>query len=198
MPNPVTKSELARLGKVTPAAVSHMVTRGNFDGATLDGNKLDRDHPSIVEWLETRDEIPSAEDLSLAQYEDLTIRQIVKGYGSIEKLENCIKVRKMIAETEYKKIQMQASRDELVSREFVAKACFGIVEDTFSKLLDMPRGAVGKISAILDTKALGVKEESEQVLTEEISKIIKASKRQIAERLTVKMTDVKRILDDTE
>ena len=184
----VTKAELARMGKSSYQLIGKYCAEGKkFYDALTDSGKIDLDHENVIEWLKKREVVVHPNNITARQFGKLTINQIVEHYGNVDKLEGYIKVRKMIVETEHKQIQMEASREELVSRKFVGKACFGAVESAYVKLLDMPRGVVEKISAILETQVPGCKEECEQTLTEEISKIIKSAKNEIAEMLGVEI-----------
>lgn len=197
----ITKAELARRGKSSSQLIGKYCGEGKkFHHALTDSGKLDADDPVIIEWLKKREAVIHPNNLTAQQFGKLTINQVIDHYGNVDKLEGYIKVRKMIVETEHKQIQIEASREELVSREFVGKSCFGIVNASLGKLLDMPRGIVERIAAILETAIPGVKEEAEQVLTEEISKILETAKKEVAERLGVELAELDEkdeiVLDD--
>ena len=182
----VTRVELSRIAKVAHQVVYRSCKKGGkFHEAMSSSGKVDIDHPVIAEWLETREVVIAADDLTSQEFEDMTVKEICSHYGNVDKLEGYIKTRKMIVETEHKKIQMEASREQLVSREFLGKACFGYLQEANIKLLAMPRGIVERISAILETQALGIKEEAEQVIVVEISKILKNAKKELMDRLKI-------------
>lgn len=187
----VTKAELGRMGQCSYQLITQNSAPGKkFHGALTADGKMDLDHPEVKKWLEQRKDVISPSKITSKQFDRLTIKQVTDHYSNVEKLEGYIKVRKMIVETEHKQIQMEASRELLVSREFVAKVCFGIIGAALIKLLDMPRGMVDEISAILDTGVLGSKEECEQLLTKEISLILQNAKDEVSEKLSVEMLKV--------
>lgn len=195
----VTKAELARMGKSSYQLIGKYCGEGKkFYDALTDSGKIDIDHPNVIEWLKKREAVIHPNNITAKQFGKLTVNQIVEHYGNVDKLEGYIKVRKMIVETEHKQIQMEASREQLVSREFVGKACFGILESAFVKLLDVPRGIVEEVAAVLETKVLGAKEECEKILTEVISKILNEAKKEISERLSLEIPkkDEDEIIDD--
>ena len=180
----VTKAQLARMGKCTAQSVGELCRKGKkLFHAVQESGRIDVDDDAVVKWLTSRSGVVHPNELEAEEFEKMTVATIVKWYGNIDKLEGYIKTRKMLVETQHKQILMEASREELVSREFIGKACFGILEETFSKLLDMPKGMIERIAAILDTETPGAKQECEQVFTDEISKILKNAKTYLIEKL---------------
>lgn len=195
--NYVSKAELAKMGRVTRQRLTQYCRKGEeFHHAVNDEGMVDAEDEIILDWLKERNKGTSPDKLSSKEYEHLTVKDIKDRYGSITKLESFIKVRKMIVETEHKQIQMEATREELVSRKFVGKACFGIVESCNLKLLDMPKGIVEIIGAILKTEVPGSREEAEQTLTKEVSRIIKNAKKEICERLNVEMAELEKAVNE--
>ena len=184
MPRYVTKLALSKMGKTSKQLMTkYCAPGGKFENAVTGSGKIDLEDAEVQKWLEKRDAVIDPRDLTVQLYGKMTINEVSDNYGSVDELESYLKTNKMVVETEHKKMQMEASRQELVSREFVGKACFGIVETSLIKLLDMPRGMIGIIIAILDTKTLGAKEQAEQKLTEEISKILANAKKELIDRL---------------
>lgn len=180
----VSKAQLARDGKCSPQLISKKCAEGGaFFDAMEESGKIDVDHENVIKWLVARELVIHPNDLTTSVFEKMTVREINQHYGNVDKLEGYIKTNKLIVETEHKKMMMQASREELVSREFLAKACFGIIDTAMVKLMDMPRGMVERVAAILETDQPGVKEESEQLMTDEISKILKSAKREVIGQL---------------
>lgn len=162
---------------------------GKFADAMTSTGKIDTHDPVVQEWLNKRENVIDPKELKLKQYEKMTVLDITESYGSIDELEGFMKTQKLIVETEHKKIQMEATREELVSRENVGKACFGLVNTAHLKLLDMPTGVLASIAAILETKEPGAMEEAEKLLTEEISKILTDARDGLIERLGDEITN---------
>lgn len=186
----ISKTDLAILGKCTKSLITKNCKEGGpFYDAMQTSGRLDMDHPIIKAWLVKREIIADPSALTLAKYEKLTVKEIVMHYGSVDALEGFIKTRKLIVETEAKLLAVEASRDELVSREFIGKTCFGILETALSRLLDMPKASVEKISAVLETAIPGCKEQSEEILAKEISKILEGAKTEIIRTLEWDLVD---------
>lgn len=184
MPRYVTKLALSKMGKSSKQLMTkYCAPGGKFENAMTGSGKIDLEDAEVQKWLEKRDAVTDPSDLTVQMYGKMTVNEISENYGSVDELESYLKTNKMVVETEHKKMQMEASREELVSREFVGKACFGIIETALMKLLDMPRGMIEIIIAILDTETMGAKEQAEQRLTKEISKILDNAKKELIDRL---------------
>lgn len=183
--NLVKKSDLARMGKVNASLISKNIRKGYKWYYALDNDSgcIDADFPDIVDWLIERENVKSPEDMVLKDYENLTLKNIIEEYSSIPQFHELSKIYKIIADTERTKIQIEASRNELVSREGVAKACFGYLYQLNKRLLDMPQGRVPKIMAIIEEETLDGKEKINELLVDEISKIIKGTKKDLINRL---------------
>jgi hypothetical protein len=191
--NFISKSELSKIaGGFSDSAISrYCKPDGRWAIAVHKSGKVDLNHPLIQEWLSDRkkqkdlnkDLIDDLEEINVKKYENFTIKEICERYSSIEKFQDFIKTRKLLIETEYKKIQIEANRGELINKDLVAKACFSLIDLAFKKLLDMPSGIINRISAILELGDEDCHEQSEKVLTVEVSKILKACKKEITDIL---------------
>ncbi len=183
--NLVKKADLARLGNVEPSLISKNIREGGLWHHALDigAQMIDVDDPVIAEWLKSREPEPEVDTLNLKKYENMTLKKIIQKHGGIAQFFELAKTYKLLAEIEYKKIQIEASRNDLVSRDFMGKMLFGFLEQATTQLLQMPAGRVPKIMAVVESGALDAKEKVEELLVKETSKILESVKRQILEGL---------------
>lgn len=181
----VGKADLAKMGKVASALISRNIRKGSiwFKAYDKESKKIDIDHPVIQEWLDKRASMKSPDEMMLKDYEHLTLKEIMTEYGSIPQFQDICKTYKTIADTELRKIQIEQNRGELVSRDHVAKVCFGYLETLNKRLLEMPSGRAPKIIALVESGSIDLKEKLIESLVKEIAKILKGTKRDLLERI---------------
>ena len=193
MNNWVTKAKLARLGKCSHQLITkYTKPGGKFAVAVGPAGKVDTHHKVVVDWLKTRENVVSPQDITTKHFGEMTINQVTESYGDVDKLEGFIKVRKLIAETEHKQVMMAEKRGTLIDRDLVAKACFGFLEAATQKLLEMPKGIVIELQAIFETQSPSMKEDSQQYLTDEISKILEGVKKEVSDKLQLDDAEMKK------
>ena len=181
----VKRSDLARMGKVRASLITKncLATGVWAEAVDEETGYVNVDHILIQEWLGKREDVKSAEEMSLKDWEHLTLKTIIREYSSIPKFQDLARTYKILAETEHKKIQIEASRNQLVSRENIGKVCFGYLETMNRRLLEMPAGQIPKIMAIVDSGADDIREQISEKLVKEFSKIIKGVKHDLIKRL---------------
>lgn len=187
----IKRSDLAKMGKVVAALVTKNCKKKGIWHEAVDEETgyVDVDHELIQEWLAKRQSIKGADEMNLKDWEDLTLKQIISEYSSIPKFQDLARTYKILAETEHKKIQIEASRNELVSRKNLGKACFGYLATMNRRLLELPVGQIPKIMAIVDSGADDVREQISEKLIKEFSKIIKVVKHDLINRLGDDLSD---------
>jgi len=179
----VTKAQLSKMGDVADSLIAFNCREGNIWHHAVDEeetNKVNIKDKVVAAWLKKK---KREQHTKLKGFEALTVKEILEEYKNIPNFLDLVKTRKIIADTELKKLQLEGSRNELVSREYVGKACFGYLEMLSTRLLEMPTGRIPKITALLETGSLDAKERAVEVLVKEISKIIANVKRDIVDRL---------------
>ena len=84
-----------------------------------------------------RAEPPTAHDLE--HLEDLTIRDVVMRYGSVDGFKRFVDSLKSISEFKYKELRAKQQRGELIERSKVANLVFPMIDVAFSRLVtDVP------------------------------------------------------------
>jgi hypothetical protein len=195
----ISKAKLAEMGGVAKQSIGGLCRYGKplYEAVDERTNKVDLDHPAVITWLEkkqgktpTKRELREsggtlANDLSTEAYGQLTVNQICENYGSITELQEYIKTNKIIAETEHRKIQIAQVKGDLVSRDLVARACFGMIEIAYKRLLEIPTGSLERIIGLLESKMSDSKQQAEELLIAQISKILKGTKKEVANILKI-------------
>ena len=153
MPRLITKTRMAELAGVKAPTISRMVGEGQRLHPALVGSKLDQDHPAVVEYLTERGVTPepppsSSVPESIESFADMTLRELIEGFGTDERFESWLKSLKTIEEIQDRRIKNQAAQGRLISREVVDKHVFGAIEATYVRLLnDTPKTIAGQMQA---------------------------------------------------
>ena len=181
----IKRAELARMGKVRASLITKNCLKNGVwaDAVDEETGFVNIDNKLIQAWLAKREHEKGPDEMSLKDWEHLTLKQIIAEHSSIPQFQDLAKTYKILAETEHKKIQIEASRNELVSRENIGKACFGFLEVMNRRLMELPASQIVKILAIADSKASDCSEQITQKLVKEISQIIKGVKQDLINRL---------------
>lgn len=117
---------------------------------------------------------------NLGAYADLTIREIVNQFGTERVFKDWLEAHSKIEDVEQKRIRNQEYRGELVRRDLVQRTVFSAWEDSNRRLLgDIPRTLVARLYAAARSDVS--KEESERVVKEIISGVLRSVK-ETAER----------------
>jgi len=186
----VSKAEVARKGNTSRALITQKCVEAGVwfrAGAVSPDGNVDIENSSVSNWLESRASVVSPNDLTSKEFGKMTINRVTEHYGGVAKLEIYVKTRKLLADTEHKQVMMAEKRGELVDRDTIAKACFGFLEGATQKLLEMPRGVVERILAILETETPSVKEQCEEFIASEISKILKGVQHEVCDKLHIEL-----------
>lgn len=83
---------------------------------------------------------PTDPNFPMEKIENMTVRELVRRFGTAESLTEWLKARKLITQITAQENSISERRGELVSREIVHTHIFGAIENAFSRLLqDAPR-----------------------------------------------------------
>ena len=169
----ISKAELARWAGVSRQAITKVCRPGGalYDATGSDG--VDVSHPLVREWLDSHGvaDIPTGDpgpggktrkapakpaaskaakpaESDPAESEDLenlTVREVVMRYGSVDGFKRFVDSLKNIAEYKYRELRIKQQRGDLVERAKVAGLVFPLIDVTFSRLVTDIPDAVSKL-----------------------------------------------------
>ena len=188
-----TKSKFAQMAGVSRAAI----TKATGPGAPLElamvGDKINVDSEAATKYLsgkkarnsgaiqidripenEKKVELPAA-DTDIIGYEDKTLEQLVRLFGTVSKFNDWLKARKYIAEIHEKEMKIAIQNGELIEREYVKTHILGAMQSILTRLLNDTPSAIASI-VIESIKAGETKKNIEKTVHDLISKQIKEMK----------------------
>lgn len=198
--NLITRTEFAKLAGTSGANITKLCKTKLKDA--VEGRFIDAGHTCAVAYLESRgvkaetkphvrgtaaraqkrQQQPVDEqraqiqvDDNIAQYVDMTLRQILELFGTQPAFEAWLKSAKLIEELREKRLKNAKAEGEYIERDMVANAVLGYVAGNNERLLsDAPRAIVARIAASF--KAGRTEEEMEAEVTQILSSQIKLVK----------------------
>ena len=82
---------------------------------------------------------PQGASEGIKDLEDLTVREVVMRYGSVDGFKRFVESLKNIAEYKHREIRVRQQRNELIERDKVAGVIFPMIDVAFSRLVsDVP------------------------------------------------------------
>mgnify|MGYP000041206113 CR=1 FL=1 len=81
----------------------------------------------------------------LKDLEDLTVREVVMRYGSVDGFKRFVDALKNIAEYKHRELRVKQQRGELIEREKVAGLVFPMIDVAFSRLVSDVPDSVSKL-----------------------------------------------------
>lgn len=197
----VTRSELARIARVTPGAITQAAAR--WDRGALVGPRVDLSHPDVQRYLARREvdqtrvavqgpdamppptvlrPVPAlheahldtrAEDIE--QYAHWTLEALVRKFGTATAFNDWLDARKRISDIREKDLKADEREGRLVSREYVRVHVFSHLEAANRRLLqDAPATIARRLYAA--AKSGMTVEEAEELVRELISSQLKPAK----------------------
>jgi hypothetical protein len=176
MSNIVTRAELSRILGVSKTTITR-ACKVRIASALVDDG-IDIDHPLVQAWMdrlgivypegkpkpkpepepkpgpEPKPEYsipkphPRMSFKGIEDFENLTVRQVVMKYGTVEGLRGYVDVLKTIADYKHRELRVKQQRGELIAREKVAGVVFPIIDSAFSQLVsDVPEALSSLIVA---------------------------------------------------
>lgn len=148
----ISRSELARLGKRSAAAVTMACRAGGALAPAVVEKRIDADHPATRRWLGIEDDDPSdgsesgetdaneptaPNQLSAEELEEMAeiLRPLLARFGTATVFKDWLDALKKIVDIREKDLKNDEFRGRLISRELVEAHVFGAIEGTFRKLL---------------------------------------------------------------
>lgn len=218
----VSRAELGRHLGLTTVAVT-IACRSRIKDACVK-NRVDLDHPLVVEWLRKRNRLtpeapatepqPASDALAARPradvetvpampngiedvhgFEDLTLREIVARYGTMSVHSDWLDMRRKQTQIREREIKNFELEGKLISREGVRVHVFGAIDQTFRRLLqDFPKTMARQVYAM--AKAGEPVEKAEDLARDRLSSQLKPMKEQVARALRAQSGGVAR--SDTE
>lgn len=177
----VNQSELSRIAGVSRMAISKAV-RGVLSGA-LQGNKLDLDHPSVVKYLDGKQQEkaeakkptkkPAAKKTAPApapkkaqkvivpkappgstDFEEMTLKEIIGKFGTSYQFKDYLASWKTLADIRLKELQLKERNGQLIERDFVQSHVFALLDGMHKRLLmDTPKTIAAQVIAMTKSGA---------------------------------------------
>ena len=206
----VSRSELARLAGVSPAAVTKLCRPGKPLAAGCVGDRLDLDAECVQKWLSRTDgprklsrgarqkraakrtaprrkrrqkqAEPAVLLDDLSAYMSLTLGQIIDRHGTLRALKDLLEARAKIAAIQERELGMAESRTELVDRNLVRLHVIGAFDAGHRRLLSDAAETLARrlYAAAMSGQSL---EEGKRVAREIISAQLELAKAQAARAL---------------
>ena len=214
MPRLISRADLARLAKVTGAAVTKACRKQIADAVV--GDRIHLDAPSVIAYLKTKGACPPADlgkpkpagrargtdgaptkpavprrippapppddGVDLAKYADMTLRELVRQFGTDRGFKDWLEARIKIETAREKRLANDEADGRLISREGVRAHVLGVIEACFRRLLqDTPRTLAMKLLGA--AKGGATVEEAEQIVRDFVSSQLTPMKESAARAL---------------
>lgn len=112
--------------------------------------------------------------------EDLTLREIVMRYGSIDGFKRYVDSLKSISDFNMRDMKMKTHRGELVSRDMVSNTLFPLVDVAYQRLVsDVPAATIQQIIARVESGGDDVVIDCEKIMRDAVSRVLKNTKNSI-------------------
>ncbi|MEE8432387.1 MAG: hypothetical protein V3S16_14155 [Candidatus Desulfatibia sp.] len=123
--------------------------------------------------LETQQ--PQAHDLD--HLEDLTVREVVMRYGSVDGFKRFVDSLKSISEFKYKELRAKQQRGDLVDRQKVAGLVFPMIDVAFSRLVtDVPVAVSKSVVARVQSGGPETYIDVQKIIRDANSRVLKSVK----------------------
>jgi len=124
----------------------------------------------------------TVEQVDLSDHGNLTLNEIAAHFGSDESYRGWLDAKKKQIEIIDKQIRIEEKKGELISRDYVSKYVFGLIEEFTSRLL-VDSAVTIATKVIAHCESGDSIEEATKTVREEISKPLKAAKDRIKRNL---------------
>lgn len=116
----------------------------------------------------------------VTQLENLTIREVVMRYGSVEGFKRFVESLKSIAEYNFRELKIKTQRGELIQRDLVVGALLPLVDVAYQRLVsDVPAAIIQQVVARLESGGVDAVLDCEKIIRDAISKVLKSTKESI-------------------
>lgn len=159
----VSRSEFARRAGITPGAVTKACKK-SLAPATV-GKRIDMSHQTAIAYINNRTgntttvngwrahneakKLAALEALKNEPFADMTLRQVVKKYGTEAAFSDWLKAIKLIEDIKEKRLKNVTAQDELVSKKLVQIGVIDIFNTSHIQLINdgaksIAAGAISK------------------------------------------------------
>lgn len=116
------------------------------------------------------------------ELENLTVREVVMRYGSIDGFKRFVDSLKTIADFKFREVRNEQQRGELIDRKRVAGAVFPLIDLAYARLVsDVPASLAQLVVARVQSGGDEVVREVEDMIREANSKVLKGTKTAITQ-----------------
>ncbi len=158
--------------------------QGKFFEAWDDkAKKIDASHPSVVEWLNRRNGKVSANDVTMKQFDNMTLKELCDNHSDSNQFLALIKTRKILADTAHRELIIASSREELVSKKLVGNVCFGYLDQLNRRLPETASGLIDKIFSICERGDVDAREQAKAEINKKLKRLISGTKDRVADRM---------------
>lgn len=124
----------------------------------------------------------TVEEIDISDHGNLTLNELVAYFGSDESYRGWLMAKKTQTEIVEREIKVHEKKGELISRDFVSKAIFGLIEEFTTRLLvDSSVSIATKVFAHCESG--DSIEEATETVRNEISKPLKGAKAKITKNI---------------
>ena len=193
----IPKAELARWCGVARSTVTRACRTTLADACTSQGVNVD--HPLVKEWLrshgvhapvsgttgaepaqhDTTPPVPAPVPMShdLEHLEELTVREVVMRYGSVDGFKRFVDSLKSISEYKYKELRAKQQRGDLVDRQKVAGLVFPLLDVAFARLVtDVPVAVSKAVVARVESGGPDTYADVQKIIRDANSRVLKNAK----------------------
>lgn len=112
--------------------------------------------------------------------EDMTLREIVMRYGSIDGFKRYVDSLKSISDFNMRDMKMKTHRGELVQRDLVAGTLIPLIDVAYQRLVsDVPAAITQQIIARVESGGEDMIGDSEKIIRDAVSRVLKNTKSSI-------------------
>lgn len=184
------------------AAVTKACRPGGPLYDAVDTTGVDVEHPLVVAWLRSHgaasatgkpkrprrarakpppEPAAAAVPDDLKDLEDLTVREVVMRYGSVDGFKRFVDSVKNIAEYKHRELRVKQQRGDLIDRDRVAGVVFPMIDVAFSRLVsDVPDAVSKQVIARVESGGPDTAADVVQIIRDANSRVLKNLKQSAA------------------
>jgi hypothetical protein len=114
---------------------------------------------------------------------NMTIRELVSKYGSMQNVEKYVKILRDLVTADEKDQRIQERRMIQIPKDFVQSSVIGYLETLMNKLLDLPERVADQAIAFVQADLTSARQKIILLLNDDISAAIADSKAQINQQI---------------
>lgn len=177
--HPIVREWLAGHGVEELPEVGHAAKK-----STVPRKKPDRAKTSKPKSADSPPMVPTTPaGYDIKNLEELTVREVVMRYGSVDGFKRFVESLKNIAEYKHRELRVRQQRGELIERDKVAGLVFPLIEVAFSRLVsDVPESISKLVVARVEAGGPETTADVQQLIRDANSRVLKNLK-QSADRL---------------